>query len=114
MFWDLLNIFLVNMVFSLLYGYFLLISLDSLIMDGVNQNIEALFNVERGGKDQGLPQVTPTTVHRSEMGNRISGVIDMALGTTITLTMDQLKFVLNAVVEMALGHKRETPAPPLS
>lgn len=54
----------------------------------------------------------PTAVPGSEVGNMLSGVTDMVPGTTITLIMDQLKSVVNATVEMVLGRREGTPAPP--
>lgn len=48
-------------------------------MDVVHWNLE-LFNEERMGVGQGLPQVAPKTVLGHEMGNRMSGVTDVAPG----------------------------------
>lgn len=60
-----------------------------------------------------MPQITPTTMPRRETCNRMSGVTDMAPRTTITLTVDQLKLVVNAAVETNLGRRGETLIPPL-
>lgn len=55
----------------------------------------------------------PQTEPGPDMGNRMNGVTNMTSGNTITLTMDQLKSIVNMAMETTLRQRGETLASPI-